>query len=118
MSGQRRWIKVWARTVGMPVGATDEDKSEFLPIKQSDVAKALAFRTFWIVLHVVTCLMIVAGNGRSLGWWQCGYESPAVETDPSNGNQNPRRGQRAKPLVMLLNPVGRTTGVITLAERQ
>ena len=70
MSGQRRWIKVWARTVGMPVGVTDEDKPEFLPIKQSDVTKALAFRTFWIVLHVVTCLMIVAGNGRSLGWWQ------------------------------------------------
>ena len=37
--------------------------------KQSDVAKALAFRSFWIVLHVVTCLMIVAGNGRTLGWW-------------------------------------------------
>ena len=54
----------------MPVGSTDEDKPEFLPIKQSDVAKALAFRTFWIVLHVVTCLMIVAGNGRTLGWWQ------------------------------------------------
>jgi hypothetical protein len=29
MSGQRRWIKVWARTVGMPVGATDDDKPEF-----------------------------------------------------------------------------------------
>ena len=69
MSGQKRWIKVWARTVGMPVGATDVDKPEFLPIKQSDVTKALAFRTFWIVLHVVTCLMIVAGNGRTLGWW-------------------------------------------------
>ena len=67
MSGQRRWIKVSARTIGMPVGTTDQDKPEFLPIKQSDVAKALAFRTFWIVLHVVTCLMIVAGNGRSLG---------------------------------------------------
>ena len=53
----------------MPVGSTDEDKPEFLPIKQSDVAKALAFRSFWIVLHVVTCLMIVAGNGRTLGWW-------------------------------------------------
>lgn len=69
MSGQRRWIKVWARTVGMPVGVTDSDKPEFLPIKQSDVAKALAFRTFWIALHVVTCLMIIAGNGRALGWW-------------------------------------------------
>jgi hypothetical protein len=49
MSGQRRWIKVWARTVGMPVGLTDDDKPEFLPIKQTDVTKALAFRTFWIV---------------------------------------------------------------------
>ena len=46
MSGQGRWIKVWARTVGMPVGVTDSDKPEFLPIKKSDVAKALAFRTF------------------------------------------------------------------------
>ena len=70
MSGQRRWMKVWARTVGMPVGATDEDQPEFLPIKQTDVTKALAFRTFWIVLHVVTCFMILAGNGRTLDWWQ------------------------------------------------
>ena len=69
MSGQRRFLKVWARTVGMPVGITDEDKPEFLPIKQTDVKKALLFRTFWITLHVLTCLMIIAGNGRSLGWW-------------------------------------------------
>jgi len=69
MSGQRRWLKEWARTVGMPVGITDEDKPEFLPIKQKDVKKVLLFRTFWITLHVLTCLMIIAGNGRSLGWW-------------------------------------------------
>ena len=42
MSGQRRWIKVWARTVGMPVGSTDEDKPEFLPISQQNVRLALA----------------------------------------------------------------------------
>lgn len=69
MSGQRRWLKLWSRTVGMPVGLNDEDKPEFLPIKQDDVFKALLFRTFWIVLHVVTCVMIIAGNGRSLGFW-------------------------------------------------
>ena len=69
MSGQRRWLKVWARTVGMPVGITDEYKPEFLPITQTDVKKALVFRTFWIILHVLTCVMIIAGNGRSLGWW-------------------------------------------------
>ena len=69
MSGKRRWIKVWDRTGGMPIGITDDDKPEFLPISQKDVRKALAFRTFWIVLHVVTCLMIIAGNGKTLGLW-------------------------------------------------
>jgi hypothetical protein len=69
MSGQRRFLKVWARTVGMPIGVDDDDKPEFLPITQTDVKKALAFRTFWIGLHVVTCVLIIAGNGRTLGWW-------------------------------------------------
>ena len=31
MSGQRRWLRTWARTVGMPVGIDDDDKPEFLP---------------------------------------------------------------------------------------
>ena len=53
----------------MPVGIDDNDKPEFLPITQSDVRKALAFRTFWIVLHVLTCCAIIAGNGRALGFW-------------------------------------------------
>tara|TARA_B100000900_G_scaffold373892_1_gene354797 strand:+ start:1158 stop:1367 length:210 start_codon:yes stop_codon:yes gene_type:complete len=66
MSEQRRWLKLWARTVGMPIGINDDDKPEFLPISQTDVKKALAFRTFWIVLHVVTCCMIIAGNAKIL----------------------------------------------------
>lgn len=53
----------------MPVGLNDDDKPEFLPIKQDDVYKALWFRTFWIVIHIVTCLMIISGNGRTLGFW-------------------------------------------------
>jgi hypothetical protein len=53
----------------MPVGIDDDDKPEFLPITQSDVKKALAFRTFWIILHVITCCMIITGNGRTLEWW-------------------------------------------------
>ena len=69
MSGQRRWLKLWSRTVGMPVGLNDDDKPEFLPIKQEDLFKALWFRTFWIVLHIVTCLMIIAGNGKTMGFW-------------------------------------------------
>ena len=37
MSGQREWLKIWARTVGMPIGKTDEDKPRFMPIKQKNV---------------------------------------------------------------------------------
>jgi hypothetical protein len=66
MSGQRRWLKLWARTVGMPIGITDDDKPEFLPISQDDVKRALAFRTFWIILHILTCIMIIAGNTKTL----------------------------------------------------
>jgi len=69
MSGQRRFLKMWARTVGMPIGLSDDDKPEFLPITQKDVKRALWFRTFWIVLHICTCGFIIVGNGRTLGLW-------------------------------------------------
>ena len=69
MTGQRRWLRTWARTVGMPIGITDNDKPEFLPITQQNVRLALAMRTFWIVLHIVTCCAIIAGNGRTLALW-------------------------------------------------
>ena len=69
MSGQRKFIKMWSRAVGMPVGDTDKDKPEFQPITQQDVKKALALRAFWIVLHVLTCIAIIAGNGRLLNFW-------------------------------------------------
>ena len=69
MTGQRRWLRTWARTVGMPIGITDDDKPEFLPITQQNVRLALAMRTFWIVLHIVTCCAIIMGNGRTLEIW-------------------------------------------------
>ena len=53
----------------MPIGINDEDKPEFLPITQRDVKNALALRTFWILLHILTCFMIIAGSGRTLGLW-------------------------------------------------
>jgi len=69
VSGQRRWLKLWARTVGMPIGINDEDKPEFLPISQEDVKRALGLRTFWIVLHIITCVTIIAGNTKTIGLW-------------------------------------------------
>ena len=68
MSGQRKFLHMWARTVGMPIGDTDKDKPQFIPITQVAVKHALAMRTFWIILHIITCLMIIAGNCKTLGW--------------------------------------------------
>lgn len=64
MSGQRQFLKMWARVVGMPIGITDDDKPTFLPITQRSVKRALALRTFWIILHIVTCCAIIANAIR------------------------------------------------------
>ena len=69
MSEEKRWLIFWARTIGMPIGLPDEAKRTDLPIKMSDVYRALLFRMFWIVLLILTCLAIIAGNGRTLGFW-------------------------------------------------
>ena len=66
MTGQRKWINLWARTVGMPIGETDEDIPKNQPIPQNDVRKAFVFRTFWIVLHIVTCGAII---GNAIRHW-------------------------------------------------
>ena len=31
--------------------------------------QVLIVRSFWVLLHIITCLMIIIGNGRVLGWW-------------------------------------------------
>jgi hypothetical protein len=64
VSGQRQFLKMWARVVGMPIGITDDDEPTFLPITQRSVKRALALRTFWIILHIVTCCAIIANAIR------------------------------------------------------
>ena len=43
----------------MTMGAADENKPEFLPIKPSDVLKAVSIQAIWVVLHLVLSLIIV-----------------------------------------------------------
>lgn len=31
--------------------------------------QVLMMRSFWVLLHIITCLMIIIGNGRVMGWW-------------------------------------------------
>ena len=36
--------------------------------KQDDYIH-LTIRTLWFLLHIATCMMIITGNGRTMGWW-------------------------------------------------
>jgi hypothetical protein len=52
--------RIWARATGHVMGDTDEDRPRvpILSIKEARVA--LFLKTFWIVIHVVTCGFIIA----------------------------------------------------------
>lgn len=54
---KRAW-RIWAKSLGEKVGESDS---------QADAVAGI--RTFWWVTHIVTCYMIIAHNGRNLGWW-------------------------------------------------
>ena len=51
--------KYWCKAMGSH--AYDDD--------QQDDPIPLTIRTFWFLLHIITCLMIITGNGRVMGWW-------------------------------------------------
>jgi len=53
--------KIWARATGHLVGETDHDRPDVPVLTLREARIALFLKTFWIVMHVVTCLFIIAG---------------------------------------------------------
>jgi len=54
----KKWWRIWARSLGEKVSNS---------ATESDVVAGI--RTFWWLLHVITCFFIIAGNAKSLGLW-------------------------------------------------
>tara|TARA_B100002019_G_C21136750_1_gene531079 strand:- start:404 stop:583 length:180 start_codon:yes stop_codon:yes gene_type:complete len=54
---KNKWWRIWAKSLGEKVGETD---------RQADAVALI--RTFWWVVHIVTCFMIILGNATNLGW--------------------------------------------------
>ena len=50
--------RIWAKSLGEKVGETD---------RQANAVAAI--RTFWWVIHILTCFFIIANNGHNLGLW-------------------------------------------------
>jgi len=55
--GRKKTWRIWAKSLGEKVGETD---------KQADTVALI--RTFWWIIHIFTCFMIIIHNATKLGW--------------------------------------------------
>jgi len=52
--------RIWARATGHLMGQTDDDRPDVPILTLVEAKMALALKTFWIVIHVITCFFIIA----------------------------------------------------------
>jgi hypothetical protein len=55
----RLWL-IWARATGHVMGNTDDDKPDHPVLTLREAKVALVLKTFWVVIHVITCFVIIA----------------------------------------------------------
>ena len=53
--------KIWARATGHLMGQTDNDRPDVPILTLREARWALFFKTFWVVIHIITCCFIIAG---------------------------------------------------------
>ena len=53
--------KVWARATGHLMGSTDSDRPDVPILTLREARIALFFKTFWVIIHIITCVVIIAG---------------------------------------------------------
>lgn len=56
--------KIWARATGHLMGNTDDDRPDVPILTLGEARIALFLKTFWVVLHVITCCVIIANTIR------------------------------------------------------
>ena len=56
--------RIWARATGHLMGSTPRDKPDVPILTLREARIALYLKTFWIVIHVITCLFIMANVVR------------------------------------------------------
>jgi hypothetical protein len=51
--------KIWARATGHLMGNTDDDKPDVPILSLKEARIALFLKTFWIIIHIITCFFII-----------------------------------------------------------
>jgi hypothetical protein len=54
--------KIWSRATGHLMGSTDEDRPDVPILTIQEARVALFLKTFWVVIHIVTCFVIIANT--------------------------------------------------------
>lgn len=52
--------KIWARSTGHLIGNTDSDRPAIPILTLREARISLFLKTFWIIIHVVTCGFVIA----------------------------------------------------------
>ena len=52
--------KIWARATGHLMGNTDSDRPDVPILTLKEARIALLLKTSWILIHVITCIFIIA----------------------------------------------------------
>jgi len=55
-----RFRLIWARATNHLIGKTDDDKPDIPILTLREACIALFLRTFWVIIHIITCLFIIA----------------------------------------------------------
>jgi hypothetical protein len=56
--------KIWSRATGHLMGSTDSDRPDVPILSLREARIALFLKTFWVIIHIVTCFFIIANTIR------------------------------------------------------
>jgi hypothetical protein len=52
--------RIWARATGHVMGESDHDRPDVPILSLREARIALFLKTFWVIIHVITCGFIIA----------------------------------------------------------
>ena len=52
--------RIWARATGHLMGESDHDRPDVPILSLREARIALFLKTFWVIIHVITCGFIIA----------------------------------------------------------
>lgn len=56
--------RIWSRATGHLMGTNDQDRPRVPILTLREARIALFLKTFWVIVHIITCFFIIANTIR------------------------------------------------------